>query len=73
MAEGETVTSDIDVYRSAKLLIDKHGDEAPIHAAMKADDMLYEGDLGGERVWLRILAAVNELLDTGPGNRAAGH
>jgi len=35
--------------------------------------MLDKGDLGGERVWLRILAAVNELLDTGPGNRAAVH
>ncbi len=28
--EAMTV-DDIDVYRSSKLLIDKHGDEAPIH------------------------------------------
>ncbi len=53
--------------------IPQHGDVAPIHAAMRADAMLDKGDLGGERVWLRILAAVNELLDTGPGNRAAVH
>jgi hypothetical protein len=28
--------TDLDIYRSAKLLIDRHGDEAPIHAAMRA-------------------------------------
>ncbi len=28
---------DLDIYRTAKLLADQHGAEAPIHAAMKAD------------------------------------
>ena len=51
----------------------QHGAEAPIEAAMKADAMLGRGDLGGQRVWLRILAAVNELLDTQPGDGAAVH
>ncbi len=50
MAEGEAVTvSDLDVYRSAKLFVDRHGDEAPIHAAMQADAMLDKGDLEGGR------------------------
>ena len=31
---------DLDIYRSAKLLIDQHGDEAPVHAAMRVDEML---------------------------------
>ena len=61
MAEVETVTSDIDVYRSAKLFIDKHGDEASIHAAMKADDMLERGDMDGRGVWLRIMGAINDM------------
>lgn len=26
---------DLDIYRSAKLLIDQHGNEAPIHAVMR--------------------------------------
>ncbi len=30
--------SAVDVYRTGKLLVDKHGDEAPIHAAMTALD-----------------------------------
>ena len=63
MGEGEAVTvSDLDVYRSAKLRIDQHGDEAPIQAAMRADQMLERGDLDGQAVWMRILNAVEELL-----------
>ncbi len=58
--------SDLDVYRTAKLLVDKHGDEAPIHAAMKADAMLERGDMDGRAVWLRVVRAVKELLDTKP-------
>ena len=40
---------------------------------MHADAMLERGDLNGRAAWLRILAAVNELLDTRPGNGAAVH
>lgn len=42
---------DLDIYRSARLLIDQYGDEAPIHAAMQADAMLEKGDLEGQAVW----------------------
>ncbi len=33
----DRLTIDLDTYRSAKLLIDRHGEEAPIHGAMRAD------------------------------------
>ena len=67
------MTSDLDIYRSANLLVKRHGDEAPIHAAMRADAMLDKGDLDGQRAWLRILNAVEELLDTRPGDGVAVH
>jgi len=54
--------SDLDIYRSAKLLIDQHGDEAAIHAAMRVDELMEVGDLDGRRVWLRVLKAVEDLL-----------
>ena len=60
------MTSEIDIYRSAKLLIDQHGDEAPIHAAMRVDELLEASDLDGYTVWKRVLKAVEELLDRGP-------
>lgn len=34
---------------------------------MRADKLLDQGDLDGERVWLRILKAVEELLAKQPG------
>ena len=41
------MTSEIDVYRSAHALIQRHGEGAVIQAAMKADEMLDKGDLDG--------------------------
>ncbi len=56
------MTSDLDIYQSANLLVKRHGQDAPIHAAMRADAMLEKGDLDGYAVWKRILQAVGELL-----------
>lgn len=53
----------IDIYRSAQLLIDQHGDEAAIHAAMRADESLAAGDLEGAATRPRIIRAIeNEIL-----------
>ncbi len=56
------MTSDIDIYRSANELIEQHGKDAPIHAAMRADELMEAGDMEGEAVWLRIVKAIEELL-----------
>ncbi len=53
---------DPDIYRAADLLIHKHGEDAQIRAAQRADEMLDDGDLDGLVIWKRILAAVKELL-----------
>ncbi len=65
------MTSDLDIYRSAQVLVQQHGEDAPIHAAMRADAMLASGDLDGHAVWKRILRAVEELqrADPTPGAR----
>ncbi len=57
---------EIDIYRSANLLIDQHGEDAPIFAAMQADKCLEGGDLDGKAVWMRVIAAIEELLDQQP-------
>ena len=44
------MTSDLGIYRSAKLLIDQHGERAAIQAAVKVDAMIDEGDLDGAAV-----------------------
>jgi hypothetical protein len=53
----------IDIYRSAKLLIDQHGEEAAIFAGMQADECLEKGDLDGKVVWLSVIKAIEELQD----------
>jgi len=38
------VTSDPDIFRAAKLLIDQHGIDAPIRTARRANDFADEGE-----------------------------
>ena len=60
---------DLDIYRSANILVKQHGEDAPIQAAMRADATLEAGDLDGLAVWKRILRAVEESqrVEPGPG------
>jgi hypothetical protein len=55
------VINDTDIFRAAKLLIDQHGEDAPIRAAQRADELQDEGDRDGALVWRRILKAIDEL------------
>ena len=65
--------ADLDIYRSANVLVKRHGPDALIHAAMRADAMLDKGDLDGYAAWKRILWAVGELQRTGPKSGEAVH
>ncbi len=58
---------DLDIFRSANVLVKCHGPDAPIHAAMRADAMLDKGALDGFAVWKRVLRAVEELQRVEPG------
>jgi len=40
---------------------------------MNADAMLGKGDLDGQRVWLRIVKAIDALLETRPEDGAPVH
>ncbi len=55
------MTPDLDIWRSTALLVKHHGQDAPIHAAIRADELLEAGDLDGYAVWKRILRTVEEL------------
>ena len=70
-SRDQTLISNLDIYRSAKLLVDQHGEDAATEAAMRADNMLAAGDMNGKQVWVRIMKAVEELQRQvpGPGER----
>ena len=55
------MTSDLDIFRSASVLIREHGDGAALEAAQRADALLERGDMEGAAVWRRIVRAVEEL------------
>ena len=54
------MTSDPDIFRAAKLVIDQHGKDAPLRAAERADELQEDGDIEGAGVWVRILKAIEE-------------
>ncbi len=55
------MASDIDIYRTANVLVKHYGEDATLEAAQRADAMLEKGSLDGQRVWKRVLAAVKEI------------
>ena len=52
---------DIDIWRAAALPVRQHGEDATLHAAMRADE-LPEGGQDGQSIWLRILRAIEAQL-----------
>ena len=54
------------MLRAANILVKRHGADAAIAAARRADQLLAEGDVAGCAVWKRILATVTELTRTTP-------
>ncbi len=43
------MTSDLDIFRTASVLIREHGEDATLDAAQRADAMLEKGSLDGQR------------------------
>ncbi len=66
MRTGRNVTNDIDVWRAAKLLVDRYGDGATAEAMKRADALAAQGDAEGKVAWLRIFEAIEELQSTVP-------
>jgi hypothetical protein len=55
------MTSDLDIYRTASVLIRERGEDAALKAAQRAAAWLDKGETGGYLVWKRVLAAVKEI------------
>ena len=55
------MVDDPDIWRAANLLVKRHGSDAALAAARRADELLAAGGPEGCAVWKRILAVVAEL------------
>lgn len=60
--------SEWELWACANEMIRQHALDAPIHAAMKADELLERGDFDGSKHWALIAHRINELLK-GPSER----
>lgn len=65
------MTEEIDIWRAAHLLVKRHRDNAWVVAAQRADESIASGDLDGQMIWKRIVAAIAELqrVKPAPGER----
>ena len=61
-----TITN-LDIWRSASVLLNQYGEGASLHAANKCDEMLDAGNMDGRALWGRIYEAVLELGREAPG------
>ena len=52
---------DIDLSRFAAIMVKRYGDTADIEAAKREIEFLAEGQIGGQREWLRIPKAIDKL------------
>ncbi len=63
------MTSDLDIYRAAGVVIEQYGKDAQIHSTKRASAMLDKGDLDAYAVWKQILRAVEEVQRVEPGEQ----
>jgi len=59
---------ELDIWRAANLLIRKHGADAELEAAKRADLMPGRGDDEGRLVWMRIRRAIEALQGPAAGS-----
>jgi hypothetical protein len=57
---------ELDIWRAAKLMVDRYREDAAIETSMKVDQMSADNDFAGRQIWLRILSAVRELQEIVP-------
>jgi len=55
-----------DIWLSAGVMMKRYGADAAMEAALRADALLANGDVAGQRVWLRITRAIQALEATDP-------
>jgi hypothetical protein len=51
----------IEIWRAAGQMRKLYGADAAIHAAMRADKLMDQGDIDGFNMWKRVVAALDEL------------
>lgn len=56
---------DIDIYRTAKMMIDQHGNKALLEVRNKVDGLTAKGDKEGVAIWHKIADAIHWMQEIG--------
>ena len=64
---------EIDIWRAAEQMRKLYGADAAIHSAMRADNLMDQGDIEGFAMWKRVVALINELDHSTPRDGEAKH
>jgi hypothetical protein len=64
---SDKILTEWELWACADEVIRQHGLDAPIFAAMRADQLLLEGEQDGAANWRLIVKRINELLARPPG------
>ena len=57
---------EIDIWRVAKLMLERYGDQAEVESAIRMQELAFSGDSAGAAVWRRIIDAIGQLESTTP-------
>jgi hypothetical protein len=63
----------LDIWRAAEQMRKFYGADAAIHAAVRTDKLMDQGDIEGFEMWNRVVAALNELDRVKPKDGEAKH
>jgi hypothetical protein len=65
--------NELDIWRSANVLLKRYGGEAIFIATKRADTLLDQGDVQGCSAWVRIAKAITDLERKGAGKADRVH
>lgn len=61
------MVTDWEIWACAQHYVTRYGENAPIHAAMRADELMARGDMAGARTFTAIVHRIEELLAPAEG------
>lgn len=63
--------AEIDIWRTAWLMVKRHDENASFEAAQRADELLDDGDMDGAATWRRIISAIEQIQSTDPADEGS--
>ena len=65
--------SDLDIWRSAMVMVKRYGDDAMLEAAARARKLIADNDMNGAAMWQHIGEAIERLQAKAPSEGEKVH